>query len=36
MPDKGDWDYSRRDVRKIWRYPGVPIPDRLKYRYKEK
>jgi hypothetical protein len=22
------------DMRKIWRYPGVPIPERLKHRYK--
>lgn len=24
----------RRDTRKIWRYPGVPIPDRLRSRYR--
>lgn len=23
-----------RDTRKIWRYPGVPIPFRLQSRYK--
>jgi hypothetical protein len=24
----------RSDTRKIWRYPGVPIPYRLQHRYK--
>lgn len=26
--------YCRRDMRKKWRYPGVPIPFRLQGRYK--
>lgn len=26
--------YDRPDLRKIWRYPGVPIPQRLQFRYK--
>ena len=25
---------AKRDTRKPWRYPGVPIPWRLKHRYK--
>lgn len=28
--------YRQRDMRKIWRYPGVPIPSRLAHRYKVK
>lgn len=27
--------YRRTDTRKIWRYPGVEIPYRLRSRYKE-
>ncbi len=27
--------FSRKDMRKIWRYPSVPIPTRLRGRYKE-
>ncbi len=32
----GWWGYTyrRADTRKIWRYPGVSIPERLKHRYK--
>lgn len=26
----------KKDTRKIWRYPGVPIPDKCKHRYKLK
>lgn len=36
MPTIGGSYYSRPDTRKIWRYPGVPIPQRLKFRYKLK
>jgi hypothetical protein len=32
----GEYSYRRPDTRKIWRYPGVPIPQRLKHRYKIK
>lgn len=28
--------YSNQPAKKIWRYPGVPIPFRLRYKYKEK
>lgn len=27
------YSYYGLDERKKWRYPGVPIPERLKYRY---
>lgn len=27
--------YSSRPPKKLWRYPGVPIPERLKSKYKE-
>lgn len=36
MPTFGNHFYGRRDMRKIWRYPGVPIPSRLTSRYKVK
>jgi len=26
--------YIKKDRRKKWRYPGVPIPMRLQHRYK--
>lgn len=35
MPSTFEYSYSRPDTRKIWRYPGVPIPFRLQWRYKE-
>jgi hypothetical protein len=35
MPSYGI-DVKRRDTRKVWRYPGVPIPHRLKFKYKVK
>ena len=35
MPGLYYHDYVQfPDTRKIWRYPGVPIPERLKHRYK--
>ena len=34
MPSYGFYCYRRHDTRKVWRYPGVPIPERLKHRYK--
>lgn len=34
MPSQYDAPYFRKDMRKPWRYPETPIPDRLKYRYK--
>ncbi len=27
--------FSRKDMRKVWRYPDVSIPARLRSRYKE-
>lgn len=30
----GEYCYTRPDMRKKWRYPGVPIPQRLQHRYK--
>lgn len=36
MPSFGNLSYRRNDTRKIWRFPGVPIPDRLRSRYKVK
>lgn len=35
MPCYG-FNERRRDMRKIWRYPGVPIPWRLQSKYKVK
>jgi hypothetical protein len=35
MPGCTTEGYSRRDTRKIWRYPGVPIPWRLQSKYKK-
>ena len=34
MPSLHLDDYGHCDTRKIWRYPGVPIPFRLKHKYK--
>jgi hypothetical protein len=35
MPGLACDDYKQLpDKRKRWRYPGVPIPARLKHRYK--
>lgn len=34
MPVQGGY-HHRVDTRKVWRYPGVPIPDKCKHRYKE-
>lgn len=28
------YNYVNRDPRKKWRYPGVPIPRRLRSKYK--
>lgn len=28
------YSYTKRDTRKKWRYPGVPIPARLRSKYK--
>lgn len=36
MPGHHLGGYTRLDTRKIWRYPGVAIPDRLKSKYKVK
>lgn len=31
------FNYRRSaDARKIWRYPGVPIPSRLSHKYRVK
>jgi hypothetical protein len=36
MPVRFTYGDFSQDTRKIWRYPGVPIPWRLRYRYKVK
>ncbi len=34
MPSFGNYLSRRKDMRKIWRYPGVPIPMRLRSEYR--
>lgn len=31
----GMYSEGNRKPKKVWRYPGVPIPERLKYIYAE-
>jgi hypothetical protein len=33
MPSNGQYEENR--YYKVWRYPGVPIPDRLKFTYRD-
>jgi hypothetical protein len=34
-PSVCKYQYAQQFQRKKWRYPGVPIPERLKWKYKE-